>query len=248
MRILMITAFLPLMACHASWDHNGNHGGKVAEGKGTPSARTYDATGFTAVDLRGPDDIQVKTADTFSVRAEGDSKVLDQLDVRVVNGELRIGRKGDEEHGWLWGNHSDDNGVKIYVTLPHLNSASVAGSGNLTADRGEGDFKAAVAGSGDLDVAALQGGAVDLDVAGSGNLKVAGTATSFKASIAGSGDIDAKGLTATSANVSIAGSGNVTGTVNGDANVSLIGSGDAELGGGAKCKVSSMGSGEARCS
>jgi len=244
MRILMITAFLPLMACHASWDHDG--GGKVAQSGGTPAARTYDATGFTGVDLRGPDDILVKTGDTFSVRAEGDSKALDQLEVRVVGNELRIGRK-DSEHGW-WGNHGDDKGVKIYVTLPHLTSASVAGSGNLDADRGEGDFKAAVAGSGDLNVAALAGGAVALDLAGSGNLKVAGTATSFKASIAGSGDIDAKGLSATSAKVSIAGSGSVTGTVSGDADVALLGSGDAELTGGAKCKVSSMGSGEARCS
>ena len=55
MRILMITALLPLAACHASWDHNGSHGGQVAEGKGTPTARTYDATAFTGVDLRGPD-------------------------------------------------------------------------------------------------------------------------------------------------------------------------------------------------
>lgn len=246
MRILMIASFLPLMACHASWDHDGREG-HVAQSSGTPAARTYDATGFTGVDLRGPDDIHVKTAEAFSVRAEGDSKILDQLEVRVVGNQLRIGRK-DGEHGWLWGGNHDDKGVKIYVTLPHLNSASVAGSGNLDADRGEGDFRAAVAGSGDLSVAALQGGAVDLDIAGSGNLKVAGTASSFKASIAGSGDIDAKGLSASSAKVSIAGSGSVRGTVNGDAVVSLIGSGDAELGGGAKCKVSAMGSGEARCS
>jgi hypothetical protein len=245
MRILLIASFLPLMACHASWDHEG--GGKVAQSSGTPASRTYDATGFTGVDLRGPDDIQIRTAANFSVRADGDSKILDQLEVRVVNGELRIGRK-DGEHGWLWGNHGDDKGVKIYVTLPHLNSASLAGSGNLDADRGEGDFKAAVAGSGDLSVASVQGGAVDLDIAGSGNLKVAGTANSFKASIAGSGDIDAKGLSATSAKVSIAGSGNVRGTVSGDVDVALIGSGDAEITGGAKCKVSSMGAGEARCS
>ncbi|MES2443051.1 MAG: head GIN domain-containing protein [Pseudomonadota bacterium] len=244
MRILLMTAFLPLMACHASWDHDGGDA-HVAQSSGTKAARTYDATGFTGVEVRGSDDVQVKAADAFSVRAEGDSKILDQLEIAVVNGQLRIGRKGESSH-WSWGNHGDD-GVKIYVTMPHLNSASVAGAGNLDADRGEGDFKGAIAGSGNLTVAALQGGAVDLDIAGSGNLKVAGTAASLNASIAGSGDIDAKALTAASARVSIAGSGNVRGTVNGEADVSLIGSGDAELGGGAKCKVSSMGSGDARC-
>lgn len=244
MRILIIASFLPLMACHASWDRDG-HGGQTAQSSGTSASRTYDAKDFTGVEVRGSDDVQVRTAEAFSVRAEGDSKILDELEIRVVNGELRVGRK-DSDRGW-WGRHHNDKGVKVYVTLPHLTSASVAGSGNLDADRGEGDFKAAVAGSGNLRVAALQAGTVDLAIAGSGDLTVAGTATSLKASIAGSGDIDAKGLTATSAKVSIAGSGNVRGTVNGEADVSVIGSGDAELGGGAKCKVSSMGSGNARC-
>lgn len=244
MRILMIASFLPLMACHASWDRDG-HGGQVAQSSGTPSARTYDAKDFTGVEVRGSDDVQVRTADAFSVRAEGDSKVLDELEVRVVNGQLQVGRK-DSDRGWMWGNHND-KGVKVYVTLPHLTSASVAGSGNLDADRGEGDFRAAIAGSGNLNVASVQAKNIALDIAGSGDLRVAGTAAHLSASIAGSGDIDAKGLTATSAKVSIAGSGNVSGTVNGEANVSLIGSGDAELGGGAKCTVSSMGSGSARC-
>jgi hypothetical protein len=246
MRILITAAFLPLMACHASWDHDGG-GAKGAQSKGTPTARTYDATGFTAVDLRGSDDVDVKIAPQFSVRAEGDSKSIEQLEITVVNGELRIGRKNSENGGW-WGNH-DGDGVKVHVTMPRLASATVAGSGNLDADRADGDFKGAVAGSGNLHVAALQGGNVDLDIAGSGDLTVSGgTAARLNASIAGSGDIDAKGLTAASAKVAIAGSGNVTGTVNGEADVSLIGSGDVELGGGAKCKISSMGSGEARCS
>lgn len=247
MRLLMTAAFLPLMACHASWDHDGGSA-NTAHSKGTPTSRTYDATGFTGVDLRGSDDVDVKIAPQFSVRAEGDSKIIEQLTIAVVDGQLRIGRKDSDHGGWWSGNHGDD-GVKVHVTMPRLASASVAGSGNLDADRGEGDFKGAIAGSGNLHIAALQGGAVDLDIAGSGDLTVSsGTATRLSASIAGSGDIDAKGMTATSAKVSIAGSGNVRGTVNGEANVSLIGSGDAELGGGAKCKVSSMGAGEARCS
>ena len=240
MRLLLIAAVaLPLGACHASWERDGGH---TVQASGTGATRSYAASGFTGVDLRGSDDVDVRFADAFSVKAEGDPKVLDQLDIRVEGSTLKVGRK--DNSGWNW--HSD-RGAKISVTLPRLVAASVAGSGNMTVDRGEGDFSGSIAGSGDLRIGQLKGGAVDLSIAGSGNLTAAGTATSLNTSTAGSGDIDASGLTATSAKVSVAGSGSVRGTVNGAADVSIMGSGDVDLGGGAKCNVSAMGSGEAHC-
>jgi hypothetical protein len=240
MRLLLIcAAALPLGACHASWEH----GDGPVHASGPSVARTYDAKDFTSVDLRGSDDVVVKIGDTFSIRAEGPEKVLDDLKIVVDGTTLKIGRK--EHSGWNW---SDDDGAKITVTMPKLVAASIAGSGDLTADSSEGDFKGEVAGSGTLRVSQLKGGNVDLAIAGSGDVIVAGTAAALKTATAGSGDIDAKGLNATSANISIAGSGNVSGTVHGDAKVSLMGSGDVDLGGGAKCSTSSMGSGEAHCS
>lgn len=242
MRILLIAAMaLPLGACHASWEKDGK--GHRVEESGPATARTYAATGFTAVDLRGSDDVDIKIGEAFSVRAEGGSKILDKLDIRVDGTTLRVARKDSDN--WSW--HDGGGGVKVSITMPRLTAASVAGSGDLTADRAEGDFSGDVAGSGNLKVGEIKGGAVKLDIAGSGNITVAGTATSLHADTAGSGDIDAKGLTATSAKVSIAGSGNVRGTVNGEADVSIMGSGDVDLGGGAKCRVSSMGSGDAHC-
>jgi hypothetical protein len=240
MRLLLIAAMaLPLGACHASWERDGGH---AAQASGTGATRSYAANGFTGVELEGSDDVDVRFADGFSVKAEGDPKVLDQLDIRVVGTTLKVGRK--ENSGWNW---HDDHGAKVSVTLPRLVAASVAGSGNMTVDRGEGDFAASIAGSGDLNIGQLKGGAVDLSIAGSGNLTAAGNAASLNANTAGSGDIDASRLTAGSAKVSIAGSGNIRGTVNGQADVSIMGSGDVELGGGAKCNVSAMGSGEAHC-
>ncbi|MBO9712407.1 head GIN domain-containing protein [Sphingomonas sp.] len=236
MRLLLIcAAALPLGACHASWEHKGT---EVAP-SGTGATRSYAATGFTGVDVRGSDDVIVKAGQAFSVTAQGDSKLLDKLDIRVDGDTLRIGRK--ESWSWSGGN------ARITVTMPKLTSASVAGSGNLTADRAEGDFSGDLAGSGNLEVAGLAGGKVDLSVAGSGNIKVSGTAQSLHADTAGSGDIDARGLKTSSANVSVAGSGNVNGNVEGEADVSIVGSGDVDLGASAHCKVSAMGSGEAHC-
>jgi len=241
MRAALILAATPLLlaACQSNWEREG----RAAQASGEGTSRSYDAKDFTKVDLRGPDDVDVRAGDSFSVRAEGDAKTLDRLEIAVVDGTLRIGRK--ESSGWHWGGGP---GVKVHVTLPRLNAASVSGSGNLDVDRAEGDFAGDVAGSGNLSVGALNGSAADLAIAGSGNLKIAGQAAKLSASIAGSGEIDAKGLSATSADVSIAGSGSVRGTVKGPASVSIMGSGDVELGGGASCSVNRMGSGNARCS
>lgn len=239
MRLLLIAAVLPLAACQSNWEKQGS----AAEASGTGATRTFAASGFDAVELRGSDDVEVRSGATFAVVAQGDPKVLDQLDIRVVDGTLRIGRK--DQGGGRW--FSNDRGARVQVTLPRLTAASVGGSGDMTVQQAEGDFSGAVAGSGDLRIASLRAGKASLSVAGSGDLSAAGTASQLSASIAGSGDIDAAGLTAASADVSIAGSGNMRGTVNGPATVSILGSGDVALGGGARCSVSSVGSGEARC-
>lgn len=238
MRMLLILALLPLAACQSNWEKQG----QAAQASGSGATRNFAASGFTGVELRGPDDVDVKTGANFAVTAEGDPKVLDQLDIRVVDGSLRVGRK-DSKDRWF----NNDHGVRIHVVMPKLTAAAVAGSGDMGVERGEGDFSGAVSGSGNLSIGELRANAADLSIAGSGDLNVAGTASKLSASIAGSGDIDAVRLTAANADVSVAGSGNVRGTVKGPASVSIVGSGDVELGGGAKCTVSAVGSGEARC-
>jgi putative autotransporter adhesin-like protein len=240
MRLLMIALILPLTgACQSKWEKDGT---SVAS-SGGGATRSFAAAGFSGVDLRGSDDVDVKTGANFAVSAEGDPKVLDQLRIEVVEGVLRVGRK-DNDGKWF----DNDKGAKVHVVMPRLTTASVHGSGNLNVERAEGDVSAVVAGSGNLVIADLRGGAADLSVAGSGDLDVSGTATRLTASIAGSGDLDAQGLTASSAEVSIAGSGDITGVVKGAAAVSIVGSGNVELTGGAKCTVSAVGSGEAHCS
>lgn len=246
MRTLIALALLPLMAtgaCHASWEKDGKDGHDSVKPSGVTAKRTYDAKDFTKVDLRGPDDIEVKNGTQFAVVAEGDTAVLEQLEIQVVDGTLKVGRKNRN-----FSFSHDDRGVKVHVTLPTLNAASVSGSGNMTVDKAEGDFKGAISGSGNLDIAALAATDADLSVAGSGDMSVGGNAGRLNASIAGSGDIDAGKLTATGASISIVGSGSMRGVVKGGASVSIAGSGDVDLTGGAKCSVSAVGSGEAHCS
>lgn len=240
MRLLLAIALLPLAtACHASWQEKGT---KI-EARGEGDRRSFAADGFTGVALKGPDDVDVRIGSKFVVTAQGDPKVLEQLDIRLDGKTLKVGRKN--RSGW---GGDDGAHAKILVILPRLAEATVAGSGAMRVDTTKGPFDAAVAGSGSLDVAAIVGGEVSVSIAGSGDLHLAGRADSLDVSIAGSGDLKAQDLKAAKADISVAGSGGVRAQVSGPAEISVLGSGDVQLTGGARCKISKIGSGDVTCS
>jgi hypothetical protein len=243
MRAAIIAAsILALGACNADADTR-----QEENGSGKTGQRSFDVAGFDRVSLGGAHDVVVKVGGAHSVRAEGDTKALERLDIRVVGGELKIGSKRDKD-SWSIGFGGRHKGVTVHVTLPSLTGAEIGGSGDLKIDRVEGSgFAASIAGSGDIDVAALKVGEASFSIAGSGGITAKGSADKTSISIAGSGDVDLAGLESRNASVSVVGSGNVSARVNETADVSVMGSGDVTLAGSAKCKISKMGSGEVRC-
>ena len=236
MRPYLMALLVPLAACG-----NGDESSAGVPGAGTGDARSFAVADFTAVSLRGPDDVDVRVGSAFSVRATGPEAELARLHIERVGDTLRIRR----ERGVSW---NGGKGVRVAVTMPRIVGAELAGSGDMTVDQVEGPrFHGEIAGSGDLSIAALQTGEAKLSIAGSGSMKTAGRTDRLGIDIAGAGDVVADGLTASSATVSIAGSGNVRVKVNGAANVDIVGSGDVDLGAGARCQVSKVGSGTVRC-
>ena len=240
MRPYLMALLIPLAAC-------GNFGGDRDDGRpgvagtGSGNTRSYPVADFTTVSLRGPDDVDVRVGSAFSVRAEGDENDLAKLRIERVGDELRVGRV----RGISWGG---GKGVKVYVTMPRITAAELAGAGDFTIDRVEGpQFRGEIAGSGDLAVAALQTASAKFSIAGSGSIKAAGRADALDIDIAGAGSIEAGELTASKASVSIAGSGDVAAKVNGPAKIDIVGSGDVDLGSGARCTTTKMGSGNVRC-
>jgi len=236
----MLIAAIPLAACSFHSGGDDSQSGVPASGTGT--SRTFPVADFTAIDLRGSDDAEVRVGPAFSVRAEGPADRLDQLAISKDGNTLRISL---ESGHFSWGGGRD---VKIFVTMPAIEAASISGSGDMTVDRVEGaQFEGSTKGSGDLSLHSVKGGRVTLSIAGSGTIDAAGSADDLSMSIAGSGDINAGDLTATRGDVSLSGSGDVTARINGQATVSLNGSGDVDLGDGATCSVTKHGSGEVRC-
>lgn len=212
---------------------------------GPQGTRSFAATGFDRVSLRGSDNVVVRVGAAESVVATGPESVLEKLKVEVVDGELRIGR---EKGSWGMSWSSGSKPTLITVTVPRLSGASVAGSGDMQVDNvNTPSFEGSVAGSGNLAVASLRTDAASLNIAGSGDASFAGHAKSLDISIAGSGNLSAEGLKAERAKISIAGSGDVRAHVSGEADVSIVGSGDVTLGGNPRCRTSKMGSGDVRC-
>ena len=141
MRTLMLLAMLPLVACSGHGiGHDDNAAGVPASGSGT--ARTYAVTDFTGVELRGSDDAEVRVGGTFSVRAQGPADMLDDLKIEKDGDTLKIGRKSNH---FSWGGGRD---VKVFVTMPRITSAGIAGSGDMTVDRVDGpSFSGSTSGS-----------------------------------------------------------------------------------------------------
>ena len=234
----LLLALLPLAAC------SGNARSEGTPPSGTGGNRTFAVDGFTGVDAAGPDDVDVRVGSGFSVRAEGDPKILDKIEIVKEGDTLKVRRK---EHSFSWGINS--KGAKVYITMPRMVAASTTGSGDMTVDHIDGEkFQASATGSGDLNIGSLGVQAVDLSITGSGSVGAAGTAKTGSFSVTGSGDITAPKLSLGQASVNVMGSGGVSAAVNGAANVNMMGSGDVTLTGGAKCTTSKMGSGDVSCS
>lgn len=237
MRSLAIAGAVVLLgACSAS-GAQGNEARHHAQ-------RNFPVGTFDKIALSGSPDVVVTVGGAPSVRAEGDARTVERLEVTVENGQLHIGLRNGAS--WSWFGHHD--GVTVYVTAPSLAAASIAGSGDMRIDRAEGPrFTGSVSGSGGLTVAAVRAPETSFSLTGSGDVRASGASQHASLSIVGSGDIDLSGLQAADANISLTGSGDASIHATGTAAVELMGSGDVTVTGGAHCTISKAGSGDVRC-
>jgi hypothetical protein len=221
------------------------HVGADAEDRdpGNQVTRQYQVGAFDKIAVAGPYEVNVVTGAQGGISAKGGENLLEETEVLVEDGTLKIKPKKRRGIHWSW-----RGGKAVFtVNAAALRGAAIAGSGGINVDKVAGDFDGDVAGSGDLKLASVAGGAIKLAIAGSGGVDAAGKADSVNISIAGSGDVRAGGLASRTADVSIAGSGNVAANASESADVSIMGSGDVEISGGAKCSVSKAGSGNVNC-
>lgn len=180
----------------------------------------YLNNSFDRISLRGPDRLIVRFGSEFSLEATGDPADLRQLKIDVVGGQLLVDRQGKRS--------KQSRSVSLYVTLPHLLAADVAGSGSI-------------------DIQKIQSDKLTLAIGGSGAISATGSTGVLKLSLDGSGAMNTKYLLSSFLDVSFTGSGIINATTRGKAKVYFSGSGVVDISGTSDCLVSGNGSGNFRC-
>ena len=211
-------------------------------------SRSYQVGNFNEIELAGAYDVDVTTGPNASITAQGPEKLIERLVVEVKGNKLLI--HPQREKGWFNMGWHRDGKVRLAVTVPSLQAATLAGSGVIAIDKVQGDrFDGQIAGSGDLRLGSVDVGLLKLGIAGSGGANAGtGKARNAEYEIAGSGGLDGGQVVVEDLKISIAGSGDIKANATRTADVDIMGSGDVDLKGGAKCTTSKAGSGDVRCS
>ncbi|RYM15015.1 head GIN domain-containing protein [Sphingobium cupriresistens] len=201
---------------------------------------------FTEIDATGPDNVAVTIGSGFAVKADGDARAVADLDIRVKDGKLVIGRKSKGD--WSWGRKDGDKGATVHVTMPAIAAAALTGAGDFDLDKAQGDrLDLSLTGAGDFRIGTVAVKTLSADITGAGSVKIAGAADTAKMSITGAGDINAEALKVGTADLSILGAGDIDIASDGRVAISIMGPGDVKVKGKARCTTSGVGPGEARC-
>jgi hypothetical protein len=216
---------------------------QAATGSGKPTTESRDASGFSAISLRGDINVIVRQGAREAVQVTTDDNLLPLLQTTVEgsgdNRTLQIQWKPGE---------SVRTKTEPVVTVDVVRLGAVASSGS-------GDIRIrplktptlslSSSGSSSARLDQLDTAQLSISIAGSGDVRANGKALKLDITIAGSADVRTRELAADDVSISIAGSGDASVQANKTLAVSIAGSGDVEYSGTAtltKNRVSGSGS------
>lgn len=180
-------------------------GQRRIRGGGAAASETRTVSQFTAADITGAEEVEFLPAAESRVEISGYKNLLPLYRTTVKGGVLTLGFDNDGDDV----NISNAN-IRVRVYSPGVERISLAGSGDVTVQRGAIRLLKAVsiAGSGDVTIRQADVPSLAVEIAGSGSIHAReARAARVTADIAGSGDVE---VTATEElKVDIAGSGDV---------------------------------------
>ncbi|MCU0335548.1 MAG: DUF2807 domain-containing protein [Chitinophagaceae bacterium] len=228
---LLAAALLLAQAVPAQW--------RTVKGNGQTKTEQRSVASFNKVGVAGGINVLV-TQGAAGLKVEADENLLEYIVTEVSGDKLTVRYKN---------NVSIRGHALVYVSMPVLNGASIAGSGNIKSDgtiTAGDNFTASIAGSGNIDLTTSGAEQVKANIAGSGNIELAGSARGVDVRISGSGSFKGYQLKTTDAEVHISGSGNVETNVNGKLDAVISGSGSVLYKGRAQVSLRSAGSGKVK--
>ena len=203
-----------------------------------PQEKVFLVTGFERVRVDGPFTVEMLRGPNHA-KAEGDSKLLDRLDIHVDGGTLVVGAGSQ---GWSLARGEVAGSPKITLTTPALRGLLVNGGGQVrAADMRGARVDVSVNGSGTIEVAALQSDDLALTLTGTGRIVAAGTSRRARVRSNGAGVIDAGGLAVGDGTIVAESSGETRIGMRYTVRVFALGVGGVSILGTPECRISGPG-------
>jgi len=185
------------------------------DGSGVAATQARTVKPFTAIDLTGASDVTVRVGTQQTVLVRADDNLISRVETSVRRGVLVVSERGS---------FARNLPMRIEVTVPHLDSTRLIGSGMIS-------------------VEGVHARTFTAELVGSGVLTIAGTADKLDARLAGSGSMQLGQLAARSVVASVPGSGRLDVEASQNLHASISGSGAIVYGGHPTLEHSVTGSG-----
>lgn len=173
-------------------------------GKGEVVLHTYEATGFTKIDIGTKGDMVLVNDSSQFVEVSTQQNIHDILDISVDAGTLKIRTKKAKSIG-----HYDE--LKFYVHAPLIDYIRQAGEGTITGDSGivGTEFSCRIVNNGRIELSGLHLAHTEVIIAGAGSVKLQGTCTNSEFGVGSSGRVEAFDLQSGTTDVQLKGNGSI---------------------------------------
>lgn len=175
---------------------------RTVRGTGDITSIDQEVSGFSAVDLAGVGTVIIDFGDKEALRIEAEDNLIPYLESKVEGDTLTLGMREGV-------NIVPTQAIFYYLTMRDLEEITVSGLGNIDVPAMEGTQLAInVTGGGDINVEALQAKKLDVLISGLGDLNIGGGEVADQAvNITGGGNYNAREMASEAARVSISGLG-----------------------------------------
>lgn len=147
--------------------------------------RSFELQDFSAIEISGAYDLDVKVGDDYSVTISGHETELARSEVSVRNGALVLGSRKRLHREK---DHDGHDSLTATVTLPALDRLTVSGVV-------------------DADISGVDAGAFEVNLSGVGEVNIEGRCKRLDARVSGVGELNARALECAEADIALSGMG-----------------------------------------
>jgi Putative auto-transporter adhesin, head GIN domain len=211
--------------------------GKPAATRSNADDRTFSVSNFDKLDLGSAFTIHVRQGGSFSVKASGRDKDIQELEASVSGGTLKI-RYKDQKWGW-----NNRERITIDITMPTLKAADLSGATNtdIRGFKNQGSVAFDVSGASKLDME-VDADRLSIDFSGASSIVFTGKADRVEGELSGASSLRAFEMNSKTVNLSVSGASSARVSASEALNVEASGASSVRYKGGAT-KVSSNSSG-----